>query len=124
MLEIRKAQMETLGNHMAQRFEEWAIAHVRRYFRASCRELGDDGTREMVQYGIERAEAHGFTAESDIGKYLDVMFTFGRDFDNDPALPWARRILEDPSVGSAEARINALCDEAVARQETDRRNAP
>jgi len=116
VLTIRREQMESLGEQMERRFVERTVAHVRRYFAARCRELGDKGTREMVLYGVTRAKAHGFTAEADVSKYIDVMFAYGRDFDVAPELPWASRILEDPSLGNPETRINALCDEASLRQ--------
>lgn len=116
MLTIRREQMELLGKEMERRFIERTVAHARRYFPARCRELGEKGTRETVVYGLERAKAHGFSAEADVSRYIDVMFAYGRDFDRDPGLPWARRILEDRAMSDPEQRINALCDEAIARQ--------
>ena len=108
--------MDRLGEEMERRFVESTVEHVRRYFAAQCRALGEKGTREMVLHGLKRAKAHGFTAEADVSKYIDVMFAYGRDFDQDPQLPWASRILGDRSLGNDETRINALCDEAILQQ--------
>lgn len=115
-MQIRKEQMDVLGRHMEAVFVTRTVDHVRRFFPEPCRALGEDGTRETVVYGVERAATHGFTAQSDVSKYIDVMFAYGRDFDQSPALPWARHILADPALNNPEIRINALCDEAIARQ--------
>jgi hypothetical protein len=117
-LRIRKEQMDALDRHMASVFVDQTVVHVRRYFPAQFSALSEAGTRELIAYGIERAAAHGFVAQSDVGKYIDIMIVYGRDFDRSPALPWARATLGDPSLSNPEIRINALCDEAVAWQST------
>ncbi len=120
MLTIRREQMDTLGQDMQSRFEDFMVEHLRHYFPERSRELGEEAAGEAalraeIRIGIERAEEHGFTAERDVCKYLDLMFELGRDFDSDPALPWVRPILDDKSLPHPEDRINRLVAEALGR---------
>ena len=86
---------------MRRRFEQRVYQHVREFFPNRCRELRPQGTREWIALGIERAAKYGFVLERDVCKYIDLMFHLGKDFDNDPLLPWVRPILTadrvDPS---------------------------
>ena len=63
--------------------------HLGKFFPAACAALGEEQVRRVVRYGIERAASHGVTRERGVCAWVDLMFTFGRDFDRDPDLPWA-----------------------------------
>ena len=93
MLTIRQDQLAVFSQLEVQRFEEWMVVHLKKFFPQRCRAAGTAEIRELVRYGIERAEAHGFTAKREACKYIDLMMVFGRDFDNDPRFPWASSIL-------------------------------
>jgi hypothetical protein len=117
MLRIPKRQVDAISLGATCDFEERAGAHLRRFFPRRCAALGPGGVRALVRAGIERAAAHGVHAERDVCKYIDLMAMLGRDFEDDPALPWARRILEDPSAIGAAARVDALYDAALRHVE-------
>jgi hypothetical protein len=112
MLSIRYAQQRRLAEVAGERFEDRVVAHLGRFFRRECDALGEEGTRERVRYGTERARSHGFVAERHVVKYIDLMFAYGRDFDAD--LPWAKRILHDEAYPLPSERIDALYDEAMS----------
>jgi len=90
---IRREQSSVFSNAASKSFEDRVFAHVSKCFPGECSALGDDGTRETIQYGKERASAYGANGEREIVKYIDLMFAFGRDFDRDPALSWASAVL-------------------------------
>lgn len=110
MLKIRKEQKERLSQVMIRRFEDRMIEHLQRFFPARAAELGEAGLREHIHHGVARAASYEIVAERDVCKYIDLMFSLGRDFDVDPALPWARAILRHPSISGPTAKVMLLVE--------------
>ena len=79
MLTIRRAQIAILSQLEVQKFEEWMLVHLKKFFPRQCAAAGDRRLREMVQHGIQRAAAYGITARRDVCKYIDLRIVFGRD---------------------------------------------
>ena len=115
-MQIRKEQMKTLGDCMLQEFEDSMVAHVEKFFPGQHATMREAGVREIVRHGIERAEKYNIISERDVCKYIDVMFVYGRDFDVNPKLPWAIRILNDRRPQEPSERVNRLCREVMERQ--------
>lgn len=95
-----------------RRFEDSMIEHVRTYFPNHYQIAGEDGTRDVVRYAVERAARHGHDTERSVCFYLNVMLILGGNFDTDPQLPWAAEILAD-EIPEPEYRIEKLADTAV-----------
>lgn len=112
MLTIRKKQMEALGRMMLDQFADEMVGHLRKFFPAACDSLGETGVNETIQYGISKAGKYGIEIHRDICRFIDLMFVFGRDFDTNPEVPWASRILNDPAITDADTRIDRLLEEA------------
>jgi hypothetical protein len=93
MLTIRREQLTVFSELEVRRFEDWTLAHLKSFFPRECTALGDRRLRETVQYGITRARTHGITSRRDVVKYIDLMVVFGRNFDTNKRLRWARDIL-------------------------------
>ena len=108
MLTIRKEQMDAFSHAALRIFECRMVAHLNRHFPKRCAKLGEDGVREWIRYGIERARTYGIVSERDVCKYIDVMFVYGRDFDTDRRRPWAGQILNDPVIMPPAVRTNRL----------------
>ncbi len=106
MLTIRRAQMKEFGKLGMRNFEARAIAHLERFFPEQCESLGSAVVLDGVRYGIKRATAYRLESERDLLRYLTLMFSFGRNFDVDPALPWAAAILT--SAEKAPSRTKRL----------------
>src|SRR4051812_21947994 len=85
MLLIRNAQMHVLARNT---LPSWIAAHLRRFFPDECAALGEEGLDERIADGIGGALSYGFEAPDHIAQYIDLTFTFGPDFDVDPALSW------------------------------------
>lgn len=117
MWTIRREQLLAMGGLRLEDFEVRALAHVRKFFPEPCRSLGERGTRDLVRRGIERARGYGFTSERDLCKYLNLIFTFGEEFDT--RLPWAASILR--LGGAPSRRMARLYERALAREGKDRR---
>jgi len=92
MLTIRQEQMVAFRKTEVEKFADHALAHVRKFFPKQAERLGL-GERALIRHGIERAAHYGITGRSDVLKYIDLSIVLGREFDVDPKLPWANRIL-------------------------------
>lgn len=113
MLRIRKEQYEELGKISLKRFEDSMVKHIREFFPEHYECLGEPVVLNVIEYGVDRAEAHGFETEPDVNMYIDLMLLLGSHFDTDPQLPWAAAILGDESIGDPVVRAEKLYDMAV-----------
>jgi hypothetical protein len=113
MLTIRQDQAEVFRQNALRKFEDRMITHIGKFFPKEFAALGEAKTRETIQYGIKRAKSYGIVAERDVCKYIDLMVVFGRDFDRDKRLPWARSVLEDPTLRGPSDRTDRLYKAAM-----------
>ena len=104
MLTIRQAQFAVLSQLEVQKFEDWMLVHLKKFFPRQSAALGDTQLRETVRHGIEQAAGYGLTARCDVCKYIDLMVVFGRDFDTDKRYPWAAEILSERRNPSAKTQ--------------------
>lgn len=91
MLTIRAEQFTVLSQLELEKFEDWMVAHMRKFFPRQSAANPEQQLRDMVRYGIRRAKEHGISKRRDVAKYVDLMLLFGRDFDIDKR--WAGDIL-------------------------------
>lgn len=117
MLVVRSAQIESFGQDLHRRFEDQLCRHVQQHFPAECQQLGAEGTGVTVRHGVETARSYGITDQRDLAVYLDVMFTYGRDFDHDPRLPWAAATLNDPDFGTGTDKVEFLLEASLKHLE-------
>ena len=114
MLTIRAAQFAALTQSFEAHTEARALRHLRASIPDVCAGQSDEALRETVRRALQRARRHGFEAEYDLFRYLNVMLMFGPDFDVDPALPWAAATLEGtklrdrPAVDCDREALTAL----------------
>jgi hypothetical protein len=113
MLTIRDEQLRYFSQAAAADFEDRMVIHLRKFFPQHCEALQEPGIRDAIRHAIRRAASYGIVTERDVCKYTDLVFAFDRDFDVDPRLPWAARVLHDPLVTDPTARINTLFDQAL-----------
>jgi hypothetical protein len=118
MLILRSEQIEACSAPVLDAFVERAVAHVELYFPDQHRALGEAEVRRAVRHGIARADRHRLETERDILRFVTLMFVFGRDFDEDPELPWAASILG--SSDGATLRTSRLQTEALRHRDRGR----
>jgi hypothetical protein len=107
MLKIRDSQLRAFFLALGGPFTARAIAHVNKAFPERCRELGEEGVRASIDVCQERGWRYGLEDDDELMHYLEVMYTLGFDFDEDPRYPWAREILCDAALGP-ETRAELL----------------
>src|SRR4051794_30440334 len=91
---------------------EWLESHLRKHFGEQCEQLGEARLRKEILHGMERAWSHGFRSGVHTARYLDLMFTFGRDFDQNDTLGWPPVVFHDASARDPEATITDLLEAA------------
>lgn len=96
-LTIRHAQMAAFSRVEVQKFEDWMVAHVNKFFPRQAQAAGEAQLRETIQHGIQRAASYGITARPDVCKYLDLAIGWGPDFDTGRRTRWAEQILSQAS---------------------------
>jgi hypothetical protein len=105
-VKIRAEQMYVFEQNERQKFQDWTVDHLRRFFPTQCAAVGEQGLRGIVLDGIERAAGHGVKSRVGICKYIDLMILLGREFETDPRFPSAANILRQPIP--ADTRISSL----------------
>ena len=108
MLVIRPEQIAVFSEAAVQNFEDWMLAHLKRFFPEECAESGEPKIRRRIRDGTNRAATYGITSKRDVCKFIDLIMMLGPDFGSDPRFPWATEILERP-VDSA-SKIAGLTD--------------
>ncbi len=105
--------MDAFSTSSLHRFETELTAHFRDHLPVHYHALGEEGTRQAIRYGIERARSYAIQTEPGIATYIRHMFLFGRDFDRDPQLSWAGRVLLDMSILNERQRIERLSESSL-----------
>jgi hypothetical protein len=115
MLRIRDDQMNVLRRPALEDFIDDMVLHVHEHFAEEAAQLGIASVRERVEQGIRSAEGHGVVSPRGVCKYLNLMMTFGPDFDTNPrTAPWVQPILNDITVPDPTARMDVLSDKALS----------
>jgi hypothetical protein len=113
MLKIRPEQMEEMSKVTLKTFEDDMVEHVKKFFPGYYDVLGEPIVRDVILYGVDRAEEYDLTTQRDVCLYINLMFLLGSNFDKDLQLPWIAEALGDETGTDPSARIDRLYDEAM-----------
>jgi hypothetical protein len=122
MLTIRKPQLQAISASRVEVFYERVRYHLAKCFPDECRAIGEATVADLVRHGVERADHYGFKSQREIVLYINLMFVFGPDFDEDTDFPWAAGILNDETLSHSQkiekayfaGRVNAHKGRGVA----------
>src|ERR1035437_7604303 len=117
MPDFRKEHIAAFGQVSLRQFETSLAAHLRTKFPAECGSHAEEGLRQFVSAGIERAASYKVIAEGDVRRYLERMVIHGFDFDTNRRTHWAGQVLRTVSVDGTE-KMAAI--ERLAAQMEDR----
>lgn len=109
---IRKTQMDELSKIPLQTFEDEMVQHLAEFSPALFNVIKEEQMREVVRFGIKKAEEYGFTFRGPIRLYLEMMLLYGSRFDSDPQYPWTKEILKKdiPQMDRAEELFEKILD--------------
>ncbi len=108
MLTIRATQKEILARAS---FERWLVDHARQFFPTECATLGTGGTLDFIREMAQQARRRGLTEGPQICSYVDLAFTFERDFET---RPWAAELVAEAAGAWSEFTMDALFEAAMA----------
>jgi hypothetical protein len=99
-IQITAEQMRILGTAMRRQFELDAIAMLRQSHPETAAKHADEALRLFVRHGIERANANGMDAVSDVQRWLRLMLRLGPYFDSgtEPDLACIRAVIDNVEV--------------------------
>jgi hypothetical protein len=103
---IRQAQINAFSQVEVQKFEDWMVQHLNRFFPSQSKSAGEVQLRDTIRYGIRRAASYGITDRRDVCKYIDLAVVLGQDFDTGRRSRWAAQILGQRS--SPAVRMKSL----------------
>jgi hypothetical protein len=113
MLTIRHAQMQVLGLAVLEGFKEALLRHLSGFAPELYALRGEQVFRQVIDAGIARAARHGFTNRGPLRFFLECMFAYGTEFDEDFQIPELQECLatkhEDEQLAHAE-RVFAVID--------------
>ena len=112
-MQIRREQLEALENAAARRFESEIVEHVREFAPRLFSILGEPAVRAFARNGIVRAAKYGFSQRGPAKLYVEMMLSFGTEFDSDPQLPWASQVLSDQAPMEPMLRAELLYREML-----------
>jgi hypothetical protein len=110
---IRSRQMAAFEGAATSAFEAEMTEHLRQFAPAQTKPLSPPELKAIVEHGVARAGARGFTYCGPIRLYLELMFLFGSEFDSDPQYPWISSLLADTSEDNQMQRAGKLHEAAV-----------
>lgn len=107
MLVVRKEQVAVFRAEARKRFAERLRAYIAEEYPTRYQALGDDGTKQLVQKGIEAAERHGIDTDGATAVLVELMVEFGERLERSPDRAWAERILAQPEL-PGQVKVSAL----------------
>ena len=107
ILNISPVQLQSLRHKRLERFLDFMQHHVREKFASLVASVDDDLLREMIEAGVDDAEAWGIAIEYDVARFVDLKFLLSLDFDENPEFEWAREILANGHLTPTQ-RIDAI----------------
>jgi hypothetical protein len=114
MLIIRPEQLKVLSAYARENLQARMLEHARRFFPAQCKALGELEAQAFIALGVERAKRYNLDTEAEICKYLNLMFSFGREFDTEQ--DWAARVLSGRDRSGQGSVIDRLYGLALVNE--------
>jgi len=86
MITLRQAQMNAFQTAADEGFIRRCATQLREKYPALTNDLTHELLHKMVGQGMARARAHGFSWESSLFQFLELMLTIAPNFDEVPAI--------------------------------------
>lgn len=95
---IRASQLDALQQVPVRSFESEMVTHLSVFNPHHARMIGEEGLRQVIRLGLEKAAGFGLTQRGPVRLYLEAMVMLGSDFATDPLYSWAGGILGDATL--------------------------
>jgi hypothetical protein len=108
-LVVRREQMQVLEAYALEQFVTRMAARLRELFPCETAALSPPALQTLIREGVEKAESHAVTDESDVERYLEYVVRYGADFDSAEKIAWAGAVLRRSDLSGAQ-KMDALDD--------------
>jgi len=98
MLTLRRPQISAFGDEARRELEDRIVGVVASDYPSAYAELGEEGTRQLVDRAIELGAAHRVVTEGGVAALAILMVQYGEAFERSPDAEWARGLLEHPTL--------------------------
>lgn len=105
MLKIRPEQMEAFVLARTEDFLAQLCGKLRVEMPDLCQPVD---LEEVVRQGYKKARQYGIESEATVDRFIRIQLALGVDFDRDPSLPWAGRILQQNYPGGEVVKMGLL----------------
>lgn len=117
MLIIRKEQWDVLAEYSRKNAEDRMVRKFFQRYPDDCEQMGEEALRRRIQRGMKKSDHYGLTSAQHVAQFIDMMFTWGDNFDASPKLPWASKALS--ANVEADVKMRQLAMNASAAQESE-----
>ncbi len=98
MLVVRREQKAVFHADVERRFAERMRTTIARAYPEHHEALGEDGTKDLIQKGIEAGERYRLDDLEAVAGLILLMVELGERLERWPARDWAEQILADPEL--------------------------
>lgn len=102
-MRIQARQVEELQSRAIRRLARRWLPRLREHFALELGRFGDDAAIEHTAAGITRGREYGLSTDAELYRFVIARLALRDGFDEDPLLPWVRRILRE-GEGTPEMR--------------------
>jgi hypothetical protein len=111
---IRKNQMDQMSADMMNSFEDRMVEHLNQFFKAKTKPMGEEAVRQSIRDGVGRASGYFVESERDVARFIDLKFALHQEWDTQPEMDWAKKILDDMSL-AGEQKMDQIYQELPER---------
>ena len=98
MLLIRNEQMDVFRRQAITRFEDQMVAHLVKTYPALYQSMPERDIQAFIRRGVEKGGRFGVNTEDAVRILLEMMTTFGEEFERSPDPSWIQEILAHPRL--------------------------
>ena len=102
MLVIRKEQWEAMHEARWDAFYRKLLHDARARHPDTYADSIDDAVLELIAWAANKARAYGLLTREHVTRFVHFVLQYGRDYETQPDLAWAVKILNDPTLVGAE----------------------
>jgi hypothetical protein len=92
----------------SENFANGMLNQLHMLYPEKCAYTGEAALRTLIREGIDKAEAHRFSAVRSTTLFIMLMFALGHGFFNDPLFPWIVNTLRDSRIVDPPSRAKRL----------------
>ncbi len=102
MIAVLAKEIVASENRQVRYFQQSLSPYLLERFSSASYQLVLQNTKYFVDQYFSQAICYGFESKRDIRSFIELSFLLGANFEKDPQIPWANKILLNPQYSSWE----------------------